>query len=52
MGKIESLKPFNSGKRINNVEIVRMLANGSGNLGSIPGRIIPKTQKWYLMPLS
>ena len=20
------------------------------NLGSIPGRVIPKTQKWYLMP--
>ena len=21
-----------------------------GDLGSIPGRVIPKTQKWYLMP--
>ena len=30
--------------------IVRVFANGSGDLGSIPGRIIPKTQKWYLMP--
>ena len=24
-------------------------ANGPGDLGSIPGRIIAKTQKWYLM---
>ena len=30
--------------------MVRVFANGSGNLGSIPGRVIPKTQKWYLMP--
>ena len=29
---------------------VRMFANGPGYLGSIPGRVIPKTQKWYLMP--
>ena len=27
-----------------------MFANGSEDLGSIPGRVIPKTQKWYLMP--
>ena len=24
--------------------------NGLGDRGSIPGRVIPKTQKWYLMP--
>ena len=27
-----------------------VLANGLGELGSIPGRVIPKTKKWYLMP--
>ena len=26
----------------------RMLANGSGDRGSIPGRVIPKTQKMVL----
>ena len=30
--------------------MVSMFANGPGDLGSIPGRVIPKTQKWYLMP--
>ena len=29
--------------------MVRVITNGLGDLGSIPGRIIPKTQKWYLM---
>ena len=28
---------------------VKVFANGPGDLGSIPGRVIPKTQKWYLM---
>ena len=28
--------------------MVRVFANGPGNLGSIPGRIIPKTQKMVL----
>ena len=28
----------------------RVLANGPGDLGSIPGCIIPKTLKWYLIP--
>ena len=28
----------------------RVFANGPGNRGSIPGRVILKTQKWYLMP--
>ena len=28
----------------------RVFANGPGDLGSIPGRIIPKTLKWYLIP--
>ena len=27
----------------------REFANGAGYWGSIPGRVIPKTQKWYLM---
>ena len=31
-------------------QAVRVFANGSGDLGSIPGRVIPKTKKWYLMP--
>ena len=30
--------------------MVRVFVNGPGNLGSIPGRVIPKTQKWYLIP--
>ena len=29
---------------------VRVFANSPGDLSSIPGRVIPKTQKWYLMP--
>ncbi len=29
---------------------VGVFANGLGDRDSIPGRIIPKTQKWYLMP--
>ena len=29
---------------------VRVFANGPGDLGSIPGRVIPKTLKWYLIP--
>ena len=31
--------------------IVRVFAYGSRDLASIPGRVIPKAQKWYLMPL-
>ena len=30
--------------------VVRVFVNGLGNGGSIPGRIIPMTQKWYLIP--
>ena len=30
--------------------MVRVFASGLGDLGSIPGRVIPKTQKWYLIP--
>ena len=30
--------------------MIRVFANGPGDLGSIPGRVMPKTQKWYLMP--
>ena len=28
----------------------RVFANGLGDRGSIPCRVIPKIQKWYLMP--
>ena len=28
--------------------MVRVFANGQGDLGSIPGRVIPKTQKMVL----
>ena len=28
---------------------IYLYVNGSGNWGSNPGRVIPKTQKWYLM---
>ena len=27
----------------------RVFANGPGDRGSIPGRVIQKTKKWYLM---
>ena len=27
----------------------RVFANGPGDRDSIPGRVVPKTQKWYLM---
>ena len=30
--------------------MVRVFANGPGDLGSLPGRVKPKTQKWYLIP--
>ena len=30
--------------------VVKVFANGPGDLGSIPGRVISKTQKCYLMP--
>ena len=30
--------------------MVRVFSNGPGDLGSIPGRVIPKTLKRYLMP--
>ena len=29
--------------------ISRHFANGLGDRSSIPGRVIPKTQKWYLI---
>ena len=31
-------------------KISRAFANGHGDWGSIPGRVIPKTKKGYLMP--
>ena len=30
--------------------MIKVFVNGPGDLGSIPGRVIPKSQKWYLMP--
>ena len=30
--------------------MVRVFANGPGDQGSIAGQVIPKTQKWYLLP--
>ena len=30
--------------------MVRVFANGPGDRDLILGRVIPKTQKWYLMP--
>ena len=30
--------------------ISRVFASGLGDLGSIPGQVKSKTQKWYLMP--
>ena len=30
--------------------VVRVFANGPGGRGSVPGRVIPKTQKSYLIP--
>ena len=32
-----------------NDQTVRVFANSPGDRGSIPGRVKPKTQKWYLM---
>ena len=29
--------------------MVRVFTKCPGDLGSIPGQVIPKTQKWYLM---
>ena len=37
-------------RSLGRVGMVREFANGSEDLVSIPGRVIPKTQKWYLMP--
>ena len=31
------------------VILIRVLANAPGDRGSTPGRVIPKTQKWYLI---
>ena len=31
--------------------MVQVFANSSGDRGSIPGRVIPKTKKWYLIRL-
>ena len=30
--------------------VVRVFAKDPGDGGSIPGRVIPKTQKWFLIP--
>ena len=34
----------------NDLTIGRVFANGPRDWGSFPGRVIPKTQKWYLIP--
>ena len=31
--------------------MVRLFADGLGNWDSIPSRVIPKTQKYYMLPL-
>ena len=36
------------GERVFNEMYIRVFANGPGDLGSIPGRVIPKTQKMVL----
>ena len=41
------MKPF---KYVQTGIMVRGFANGPGDMGSIPGQVIPKTQKWNLMP--
>ena len=28
----------------------RMFTDGPGDRDSVPGRVIPKTQKWYVIP--
>ena len=32
------------------IYMLRVFGNGPGDQGSIPGRAILKTQKWYLTP--
>ena len=41
---LQGTLPFNSLRNKNN----RVFSNGLGNLGSIPGQVIPKTQKMVL----
>ena len=35
---------------INGIRKIYPFANGPEDLGSIPGRVIPKILKWYLIP--
>ena len=37
--------------RLFHCQVGRVFASGLGDRGSVPGQVIPKTQKWYLMPL-
>ena len=37
-----------NGKYVDNGQLVRVFANGPGDQGSIPSRVIPKTQKMVL----
>ena len=43
-----SIKKFFHNKNICDILAVRVFANRPGDLGSIPGRVIPKTQKMVL----
>ena len=45
------IEPRSPGRLANTLPTRQMFANGLGDLGSIPGRVIPKTQKWYFIPL-
>ena len=42
---------YRSGQFVRIRLIVRVFDNGRGHRGSIPGRIIVRTQKWYSIPL-
>ena len=42
--------PTKKEKKIIYLSMCILFANGSGDRVLIPGRVIPKTQKWYLIP--
>ena len=45
------LQYFNKVSKFKQIGLMsRVFTSGLGDRGSIPGRVIPKTQKWYLMP--
>ena len=47
---IISIAHFSMTNCISTALVDKVLGNGSGDWSSIPGRVIPKTQKWYLIP--